>query len=94
MQLYLWELYVSKTSGFGMGISAFPSLHVAMVVLCALVALEIDQFLAMAGLMIVLIIETGVGVVWLALCHRWLFLNYRHDCFLVGDPPCSSRESW
>jgi len=59
VQLYLWELYVSKTSGFGMGISAFPSLHIAMVVLCALVALEIDRLLAQAGLMIVLIIETG-----------------------------------
>ena len=59
VQLYLWDLYVSRTSGFGMGISAFPSLHVAMVVLCALVATEVDRVLAATGLMIVLVIQTG-----------------------------------
>ncbi len=59
IQLYLWDLYVSRTSGFGMGISAFPSLHVAMVTLCCLVSLEVDRVLAAAGLIIVLIIETG-----------------------------------
>ncbi|MCM5557989.1 phosphatase PAP2 family protein [Pleomorphomonas sp. JP5] len=59
VQLYLWDLYVTRTSGFGMGISAFPSLHVAMVTLCALVALEVDRLLAIAGLLIVLLIEAG-----------------------------------
>ncbi len=59
VQLYLWDLYVSKTSGFGMGISAFPSLHVAMVTLCSLVALRGGRPLGIAGLLIVLLIEAG-----------------------------------
>lgn len=59
VQLYLWELYTTRTAGFGMGISAFPSLHVAMVVLCALAAFEIDRFLAIAGAIIVIAIEMG-----------------------------------
>lgn len=59
VQIYLWDLYVSRSSGFGMGISAFPSLHVAMVTLCALVALEIDRVLAVAGAIIVIVTETG-----------------------------------
>lgn len=59
VQLYLWELYTTRTAGFGMGISAFPSMHLAMVVLCALAAFELNRFLAVAGVIIVLIIEMG-----------------------------------
>lgn len=59
IQTYLWDLYISRSSGFGMGISAFPSLHLAMVTLCALAALEIDRVLAVAGVFVVIVIETG-----------------------------------
>ncbi|WP_370677832.1 phosphatase PAP2 family protein [Pleomorphomonas sp. PLEO] len=59
IQTYLWDLYVSRSSGFGMGISAFPSLHVAMVTLCALVAFEISRILAIVGVIIVILIEMG-----------------------------------
>ncbi len=59
IQMYLWDLYISRSSDFGMGISAFPSLHVAMVMLCALAALEINRGLAVIGVFIVIIIQTG-----------------------------------
>ena len=59
IQAYLWDLHISKSSGFGMGISAFPSLHVAMVMLCALAAFEIDRVLAVAGVAIVAFTEMG-----------------------------------
>lgn len=59
LQTYLWDLYVSRSSGFGMGISAFPSLHVAMTVLCAVVAIEIDRILAVAGVIIVILVLIG-----------------------------------
>ncbi|WP_169453525.1 phosphatase PAP2 family protein [Pleomorphomonas oryzae] len=65
LQTYLWGLYVSHSSGFGMGISAFPSLHVAMMTLCALVAAEIDRILAIAGVTIVILVQIGsVLFVW------------------------------
>lgn len=35
-QAYLWERYESGTAGFGSGISAFPSVHVALIVMNAL----------------------------------------------------------
>lgn len=35
-QSYLWERYMSGSAGFGSGISAFPSVHVALIVMNAL----------------------------------------------------------
>lgn len=65
LQTYLWDLYELRSSGFGMGISAFPSLHVAMATLCALVALEINRVLAIAGAIIVIVVQIGsVLFVW------------------------------
>lgn len=34
VQTYLRDLYIARSSGFGMGISASPNLHVAMVTRC------------------------------------------------------------
>lgn len=59
VQVYLWNLYLTRSSGFGMGISAFPSVHLAMVTLCALTATEINRYLAVAGAVIILLIQTG-----------------------------------
>lgn len=65
IQTYLWSLYVTRSSGFGMGILAFPSLHVAMVALCALVAVHIDRVLAVAAVTIVILVQIGsVLFVW------------------------------
>lgn len=35
-QLYLWQIYESGVAGFGSGISAFPSVHVALITMNAL----------------------------------------------------------
>lgn len=59
MQTYLWDLYVARTSGFGMGISAFPSLHLAAVTLCAVTARHLDRLLFVVAVAIVLVIEVG-----------------------------------
>lgn len=42
-QAYLWEAYITKSSGIGTGIAAFPSLHVSFVVLHTLFAFEINK---------------------------------------------------
>ncbi|PKR89076.1 hypothetical protein CXZ10_11200 [Pleomorphomonas diazotrophica] len=59
VQIYLWELYITRSAGFGMGISAFPSVHLAMVTLCALTAAEINRHLAYAGAAVVFLIQIG-----------------------------------
>lgn len=59
MQTYLWDLYVKRDSGFGMGISAFPSLHLAAVTLCAVTARHLDRVLFVTAIAVVLIIEVG-----------------------------------
>lgn len=43
LQIYLWDLHDSGTAGFGSGISAFPSMHVALVMLNALFVMEVDR---------------------------------------------------
>jgi hypothetical protein len=40
LQSYLWQLYEAGRTGFGSGISAFPSMHVALIVLITLYANE------------------------------------------------------
>ncbi len=42
-QSYLWSLHTHGTSGLGSGISAFPSVHVALVALNAFFAAEISR---------------------------------------------------
>lgn len=49
-QAYLWNAYITKSSGIGTGIAAFPSLHVSFVVLHTLFAFEINKKLGFFAL--------------------------------------------
>ncbi|TCM79052.1 PAP2 superfamily protein [Rhizobium sp. BK068] len=42
-QSYLWSLHAHSTSGFGSGISAFPSVHVGLIALNAFFAAEVSR---------------------------------------------------
>jgi hypothetical protein len=42
-QHYLWRLYTSGQAGFGSGISAFPSMHVASITLCWLAVFALNR---------------------------------------------------
>ena len=42
-QAYLWAMHQAGTSGLGTGISAFPSMHVAITTVCALFLSELDR---------------------------------------------------
>jgi membrane-associated phospholipid phosphatase len=48
-QQYLWSLHEAGASGFGSGISAFPSMHVAIICMCALFASELNKHLRIPG---------------------------------------------
>ena len=42
-QAYLWAMHQAGTGGLGSGISAFPSMHVAVTTVCALFLSELDK---------------------------------------------------
>lgn len=87
-QHYLWSLYEKRMSGIASGISAFPSVHVALVTMNAFFAAEISKRLAIiafgyVGIIMVSSVYLGwhyaidgyVSVVVVALCHfglKWL----------------------
>lgn len=56
VQQYLWALYVKGVAGFGSGISAFPSVHVALITMNALFLAERGRWWAIAGTAYVLLI--------------------------------------
>ncbi len=64
IQSYLWQAYVSKTTAFGTGISAFPSMHVAITVLNVFFAFEVCRKLGYLAL--VYSIFVGYSSVYLA----------------------------
>lgn len=59
----LWESYTEKIPGLGSGISAFPSLHLAMSTLFALTAMRVGKL--MGGLMLAYLVITMIGSVHL-----------------------------
>lgn len=64
-QNYLWELHQSGTAGFGSGISAFPSIHVALVTMIAMFAWEIDRRLGILAWAYVVVIQlSSVYLAW------------------------------
>ena len=64
-QEYLWRFYESGSPGYGSGISAFPSLHVAMAGLCAMTIWRFNRCFGVAAWLFVLIILLGsVGLGW------------------------------
>ena len=65
VQAYLWSLHVGQSGGFGMGISAFPSLHLAMVTLCALTWWEASRCAGvLAWIIVAITLFTSVAFGW------------------------------
>ena len=65
IQRDLWAVYEHGMVSFGTGISAFPSLHVAMATLWAIVGFQVDRRLGIAGLVFLAFIETAsVALGW------------------------------
>src|SRR5262249_20205055 len=64
-QEYLWHLHVLGQAGFGSGISAFPSVHVGLVVMNALFLADYNRRLGLAGFAYaVLILASSVYLGW------------------------------
>lgn len=64
-QAYLWNSYINNVPGFGTGISAFPSIHVSLVVLNMLFAFEINKKLGIIALFYALfILFSSVYLAW------------------------------
>jgi hypothetical protein len=58
-QAYLWALHQSGQAGFGSGISAFPSVHVALATINALFIREYSRRLGMVAFAYVCLIESS-----------------------------------
>jgi membrane-associated phospholipid phosphatase len=64
-QHYLWTLHEAGTGGLGSGISAFPSVHVAVTVCCALFIAEMDKRLGvLAWAYVAIIMMSSVYLGW------------------------------
>lgn len=64
-QQYLWSLHETGKAGFGSGISAFPSVHVALITMNALFAAEGSKKLGMVAAMYsAIIIVSSVYLGW------------------------------
>jgi hypothetical protein len=64
-QNYLWQLHEAGKTGFGSGISAFPSVHVALIALNVLFAFEYSRRLGvLASAYLVVIIASSVYLAW------------------------------
>ncbi|MCO5081504.1 MAG: phosphatase PAP2 family protein [Rhizobiaceae bacterium] len=64
-QNYLWMLYEKGLPGFGSGISAFPSMHVGLVMLNALFLLERSRLLGLAAMAyVVFVLASSVYLAW------------------------------
>lgn len=64
-QNILWELYINKTNGIGVGISAMPSMHVSMSILMALSSYKINKKLGIIMWTYAFFIQVGsVHLAW------------------------------
>ena len=64
-QNYLWTLYEREQAGFGSGISAFPSMHVALVAMNAFFLMDLSKRLGVAAFVYTgLIVASSVGLGW------------------------------
>jgi len=64
-QHYLWTVYSEKSLGFGSGISAFPSVHVGLIVLTALFLTELNRKLAIPlALYVAFVMVSSVYLGW------------------------------
>ena len=65
MQRYLWAFYERGIAGFGSGIAAFPSMHVALATLNALFLFEFSRKAGLAALCyVVLVLASSVYLAW------------------------------
>ena len=65
IQAYLWSLYSAREAGFASGISAFPSMHVALVTLNALFIAEWSRRLGLlAFAYVALVVASSVYLAW------------------------------
>lgn len=55
----LWALHVTGSSDVGAGISAFPSLHVSMVLLCCFAASKVNRLCTYAAMCVAVVIVFG-----------------------------------
>ncbi|MGB6119519.1 MAG: phosphatase PAP2 family protein [Mesorhizobium sp.] len=64
-QAYLWDAFTSGNFGFASGISAFPSMHVAMITLNVLFIGEYSRRWAMAGwVYVAFVVASSVYLAW------------------------------
>lgn len=64
-QSYLWRLYESGASGLGSGISAFPSVHVALITMNALFLAERSRWMAgVAFVYVAFVLASSVYLGW------------------------------
>jgi hypothetical protein len=64
-QSYLWRMHSSGNGGLGTGISAFPSMHVALAVINAFFAFEIRRWLGFAmSAYAAIILASSVALGW------------------------------
>ncbi|MEQ1769760.1 MAG: phosphatase PAP2 family protein [Devosia sp.] len=64
-QAYLWQLHASELPGLGSGISAFPSMHVAAIVMNALFLIETSRrWVIPAALYVVFVLVSSVYLGW------------------------------
>lgn len=64
-QDYLWQLHNARQTGFGSGISAFPSVHVALIALNTFFAFEYSRRLGLwMAAYLVFIIASSVYLAW------------------------------
>ncbi len=58
-QNLLWNIYIQRSSGIGVGISAMPSMHVSMAVLMALVSYRLNKSLCLGMWIYAFFIQIG-----------------------------------
>lgn len=96
---YLWEAFITGSVGLGTGISAFPSVHVAVATMNALFLYEYNRLAGLAGFVYVTVIlvssillgwhyaidgYVSIATVWLLhLALKWVFTGRRSN-FLSG----------
>jgi hypothetical protein len=75
LQRLLWDGYQQGRSGFGLGISAFPSVHVTFACLFALLSWRLNRLLGVAAWLYVGVIMVGsVHLGWHYAVESWFIL--------------------
>ncbi len=85
----LWEDYMLDLGLLGSGISAFPSLHIAMATLWAVTAWSISKALFVASLVVLVLVQFGsVYLGWHYAVDGYFFLRCGYR-FMVAGKVCS-----